>query len=311
MTSCWIVTEGIAGTENQCLGVAESLGLTPDIKRIGMRQPWKTLSPYLPFECAFTFTGDTLAAPWPDLVIASGRKAIGAARYIKKQSSGKTMTVLIQDPRISPRGFDLVAVPAHDPTRGDNVIVTNAAPNRITAQKLDTARQSYIKPFDDFEKPIISVLIGGNSKAYKMPPFVMHKLAQDLKLLTQNYNLAITASRRTGDENLTILTEALKGTDAWIWDGSGENPYFALLAWANFILVTADSVSMISEAATAGKPVYMIPLKGGTKRFDKFHNGLLSKGIIRTFDGAVEPYEYAALDDATLIAAKIREKLKK
>jgi mitochondrial fission protein ELM1 len=311
MKSCWIITEGIAGTENQCLGVAESLGLAPDIKRIGLRQPWKTLSPYLPFECAYTFTGDPLTAPWPDLVIASGRKAIAAARYIKKQSGDKTFTVQIQDPRINPKHFDLVAVPAHDPTRGDNVIVTHAAPNRITMQKLDGARAAHLQPFDSFTKPIISVLIGGNSKAYKMPAAVMEKLAQDLKALTDNYSLAITTSRRTGDENQKILEDALKNTDAWIWDGSGLNPYFAMLAWADFIFVTADSVSMISEAATTGKPVYMIPLEGGTKRFDKFHKHLVSEGIIRIFDGTIEPYKYEALDCAARVAREIMEKLNK
>lgn len=311
MTSCWIVTEGIAGTENQCLGVAEALGMMPEVKRIGLRQPWRLLSPYLAFESAATFTGDPLTPPWPDLLIASGRKSIAASRYIKRASSGKTLTVQIQDPRISPDSFDLVAVPAHDPTRAENVIVTNAAPNRITPERLDEARRDFVHPFDHFQKPIVSVLIGGNSKAYKMPVSVMHKLAADLKILTNNYSLAITASRRTGEENHKILTNALAGTDAWIWNGHGPNPYFAMLAWADFILVTADSVSMISEAATTGKPVYMIPLEGGTKRFDKFHDGLLEKGIIRRFDGNISPYSYERLDDAALVARKIREKLQK
>ena len=310
MTSCWIVTEGLAGTENQCLGIAESLGIMPDVKRIGLRQPWRSLSPYLGFECACTFTGDPLTPPWPDLVIASGRKAIAAARYIKRKSRGKTLTVQIQDPRISPKYFDLIAVPEHDPTRGKNVIVTHAAPNRITTERLDTARQDFPNPFDHFPKPIVSVLIGGNSKAYKMPPEAMRTLAVRLKTLTDKYSLAITASRRTGAENMNILKSTLSGTDAWIWEGLGPNPYFAMLAWADFILVTADSVSMISEAATTGKPVYMIPLEGGTKRFDKFHDGLLSKGIIRCFDGQITAYNYDRLDDAALIAAKIKEKIR-
>lgn len=309
MTSCWIITEGIAGTENQCLGVAESLGLIPEVKRIGLRQPWLLLSPYLGLELAYSFKGDSLAPPYPDIVLASGRKAIAAARYIQKHAGSKTLVVQIQDPRISPKHFDLVAVPAHDPTRGANVIVTHAAPNRISPEKLDQARQDYIQPFDSFEKPIVSVLIGGNSKAYKMPAAMMEKLAVQLKALTDDYSLAITTSRRTGDENTKILAQTLIGTDAWIWDGSGPNPYFAMLAWADFILVTADSVSMISEAATTGKPVYMIPLEGGTKRFAKFHDGLIAKGIIRAFNGMLEPYDYERLDDAALIAREIRRKL--
>jgi hypothetical protein len=102
MTSCWIVTEGLAGTENQCLGIADAMGLCPEVKRIRLRTPWKQLSPYLGFETAFSFKGDSLAGPYPDLVLASGRKAIAAARYIKKQSAGKSYIVFVQDPRVKP-----------------------------------------------------------------------------------------------------------------------------------------------------------------------------------------------------------------
>src|SRR5262245_41653904 len=125
--TCWIVTEGLAGTENQCLGVAEALGIMPEIKRIRLRQPWKSFSPFLGFEQNMTFS-PPLQPPWPDLLLASGRKSIAASRYIKKASGGRTFTVQIQDPRISPSYFDLVAVPEHDPARGENVIVTAASP---------------------------------------------------------------------------------------------------------------------------------------------------------------------------------------
>ena len=128
--SCWIVTEGIAGTENQCLGVAEALGVTPTVKKIVLRQPWHTLSPWLGSESEWTFSplGDSLRAPWPDLVLAAGRKGIAAARYIRRMSGHRAFIAFLQDPRISPSQFDLVAVPAHDRLRGANVIVTAAAP---------------------------------------------------------------------------------------------------------------------------------------------------------------------------------------
>ncbi|MCB9991511.1 MAG: mitochondrial fission ELM1 family protein [Rhodospirillales bacterium] len=312
MTSCWIVTEGIAGTENQCLGVAEALGVMPEIKRIGLRQPWKSLSPYLGFECGWSFTGDALTAPWPDLLLASGRKAIAAARYIKRMSSGKTLCVQIQDPRVNPAQFDLVAVPAHDPARGENVIVTSAAPNRITAQRLADARDEFTALLSPLPAPRVAVMIGGNSKAYTMSADITRKLADDLKALSQSgYSLMVTASRRTGDVNGQILKDVLKGENIYYWDGSGDNPYFGFLAWADFILVTADSVSMLSEAASTGKPVYMIPLEGGSKRLELFHGKLTDDGVIRRFDGTLTAYDYTKLDDAGLIAAEIRKRLGK
>ncbi len=310
MTSCWVVTEGLAGTENQCIGVAEALGLMPVIKRMGLRQPWKTLSPLLGLEQSWTFTGDALEAPWPDLVIASGRKAIAAARYIRRQSAGKTFIVQIQDPRANPRDFDLVAVPHHDRLRGENVIVTDATPNRITPQRLMDGRQDFAALLKGVPNPRVAVLIGGNSKAYKLTPAQMEKLAQQLRELDRlGYGLMVTASRRTGPENLEILKTALQATKAWFWDGQGANPYFGLLGWADYILVTADSASMISEAATTGKPVYVIPLEGGSAKFDRLHGQLLEKHIIRPFTGQLQPYIYEPLQDAALIARKIQEKL--
>lgn len=310
MTTCWIVTEGMAGTESQCLGVAEALGVMPEIKRINLRQPWKSFSPWLGFESRLTFTGDPLLPPWPGLLIASGRKAIAAARYIKRQSGGKTFTVMIQDPRVSPKQFDLVAVPAHDPTRSDNVIVTSAAPNRVQPERLDDARFEFEHRLSSLPQPRVAVLIGGSSKAYDLTLPIAEKLAKDLKKLAkQGFGLMITASRRTGEENHKILQKALDLENVYFWNGSGANPYFGFLAWADFILVTADSVSMLSEAATTGKPVYMIPLEGGATRLNAFHDNLIQQGVIRRFEGKLMPYDYKPLDDAGLIAAEIKKRL--
>jgi len=307
---CWIVTEGIAGTENQCIGVAESLGVDADIKRIQLRQPWKSLSPYIGFEQSWSFS-PALSGPWPDLVIASGRKSIAASRFIKKASAGKSFTVQIQDPRIPPEQFDLVAVPAHDPTRGDNVIVTTAAPNKVTQNTLDTAKKNFSK-FEKLTGPRIAVLIGGSSKAYTMTAKNIQSLAAQLKAIEGS--LMITTSRRTGLENKNILQDTLGGAGHYFWDGTGENPYLGLLAWADFILVTADSASMLSEACTTGKPVYMIPLdsltKGGHPRIDKLHENLRQSGGLKNFEGQLEQWSYEPLDDAALVAHEIRKRMK-
>lgn len=303
--TCWIITEGIAGTENQCIGVAEAMGIVPEIKRIRLRQPWALFSPYLGFESANTFE-PAIEAPWPDLLIASGRKSIAAARYIKKKSGGKTFTVQIQDPRISRRKFDLVAVPAHDPARGKNVLVTTASPNRLNQAKLDKAREEFAS-FKALKEPRIAVLVGGSSKAYKMTPEITKKLCLRLKKL--DGRLMITASRRTGEHNAKILHETFDGTDHYFWDGEGPNPYFGLLAWADAILVTADSASMLSEACSTGKPVYMISLDGGHPRIDKLHENLRKSGCLRDFDGSVEDWTYEPLKDAALVAEEIRKRM--
>ncbi|MBI4031474.1 MAG: mitochondrial fission ELM1 family protein, partial [Proteobacteria bacterium] len=93
-------------------------------------------------------------------------------------------------------------------------------------------------------------------------------------------------------------------------NGMDENPYHGFLAWADYIIVTSDSASMISEAATTGKPVYMEYLEGGSTRFDRFHNDLLDKGMIRKFEGKLEPYSYTPLNDAAMVADGIRKRWK-
>ncbi len=300
---CWIVTEGMAGTENQCLGVAEALGIDAEVRRISLRQPWRILSPYLGLEFGASFI-PALTPPWPDLLIASGRKSIAASRYIKRASRGKTFTVQIQDPRIDPKEFDLVAVPEHDPTRGENVIVTAAAPNRITPVRLAKARNDFAPLFAMMPSPHIAVLLGGNSKAHTMSAFGMKRLGAQLAGL--DGSLIVTASRRTSEEQRDAFLTGLGNRPYWHWGGTGENPYMGMLAWADYILVTADSVSMLSDAATTGKPVYMIPMDGGSRRFDKFHENLLKHGIIRRFDGMLEQWSYEPLQDSARIAAEIR-----
>ncbi len=231
---CWIVTEGMAGTENQCLGVAEALGVEPVVKRINLRQPWQALSPWLGFETAKTFD-PALTGPWPDLLLAAGRKSIAASRFIKRQSGGKTFTVQIQDPRVSPGQFDLVAVPEHDPTRGGNVVVTMAAPNRITPEKLARARSDFASLFAMMPSPHIAVLLGGNSKAHEMSTDGMKRLG--IQLASLPGSLIITASRRTGEADKQAFLSGLGDRPHWFWDGTGDNPYLGMLSWADYVLV--------------------------------------------------------------------------
>lgn len=307
----WVITEGLAGTENQCLGVAEALGVTPVVKRVGLRQPWKALSPYIACETARTFTGDALAAPWPDLVIASGRKSIAAVRYIKKQNP-ETFCVQIQDPRISSTAFDLIAVPEHDPTRGQNVIVTTSSPNRVTAEKLTAAKEQFRARFEPLPSPRIAVLIGGTSKSHTLDVPQTHDICEQLMALIQTgHSLMVTTSRRTGEGPTRIIRLSLQSDRSVIWDGTGDNPYFGMLAWADAIVVTSDSVSMMSDAATTGKPVYVIPLKGGSSRLDAAVTTLISRNVARGFTVPLQPYTYAPLQDAANIAAEIRRRMHK
>lgn len=306
--TCWVVSEGIAGTENQCIGVAEALDLDPVVKRIQLNFPWNKFSPKLRFEIEATFT-PKLAAPWPDLVIASGRKAVAAARYIKMKSGGKSFTVFLQNPRVNTHEFDLVAIPFHDEIKGENVIITDGAPNRITEDKLKLAKEEFKPIFKGLKEPRAAVLIGGNSNSYKLTPETTEKLCEQLNNLP--LSLMVTTSRRTPDECKKIIQKQLDTPNNLIWDGKSKNPYFGILSWADTIFVTEESTSMISDAGTTGKPTYIIPMEGHSKKFGIFHDHLKKLGVIKTFDGKLEEWDYAPLQDTQNIANAIIEKLQK
>ena len=302
--TCWVITEGMIGTENQCVGVAEMLELTPDIKKITLREPWKTFTPWLGFEIPHTFT-PPLYAPWPDILITSGRKSVAVSRYIKKKSNGKTFTVHIQDPKINPNQFDLLAVPFHDSIRGKNVIITNGAPNRLTKEKLEQEKKKFAPLFKPMNHPRVAVLIGGNSRTHKLTSTITNEMVK--QLATLDSCLMVTTSRRTGDNNLKTIQDGLSNANNYIWDGTGENPYFAMLAWADYIIVTSDSTSMISDAGTTGKPVYIVSLEGSSSKFDRLHNHFQEIGVTRPFTGNLEPWHYEPLNDAAMVAKAIKE----
>jgi mitochondrial fission protein ELM1 len=311
--ACWVITDGKAGMESQCVGLAEALGLAPIIKRVRLRPPWRYVTPYLRLggRLQFEAGSSALDPPWPDLVIATGRHSVAAALFVRTQSinAGRpALAVQLQDPVISPRNFDLVVVPRHDELEGANVVSTRGALHRVTPERLHESAAFWAPRFAHLRRPYIAVLIGGSNAAYRFGAPEMKLLAEQLARAASGLkaSLLITPSRRTGEESLRILRSALRASPHFIWDGEGENPYFGLLALADFIVVTADSVNMVSEAAVTGKPVYVVELPGGSEKFARFHRRLREEGVTRAFLGTLEPYSYGPVDDMALVAARVR-----
>lgn len=324
--SVWVVTDGKPGMENQCLGLAEALVTAgdrsggasaafgpPAVKRIAPRFPWSSLPPqfWVAPLLAPGGSGDRLTPPWPDILIATGRQTVAPALAIRKASGGRTFCVQIQNPVFGRDRFDLLAVPAHDRITGANVIECRGALHRVTPAKLGAEADRFRATLARLPRPLVAVLIGGSNRQYRMTEAVTRKLAADLKALCGHHGagLAVTASRRTGADNEAILHAALADCPAYLWDGTGDNPYFGLLGLADAIAVTADSVSMVSEACATGKPVYVIGLDGGSAKFERFHAGLRDAGITRPFDGTLETWSYDPPNDTAAVAAEIIRRL--
>ncbi len=312
MTDCWLLTEDKAGMYNQCLGLAEALGVTAQWKRLVPRVPWKYLPPQL-WCCALQAVGkggDALTPPWPDLLIATGRPTVAVSRAIRRASGGKTFTVQIQNPGIALRHFDLVVAPQHDRLQGSNVISTRGAMHRVTPARLAAEAQRLAPALKHVPQPRVAVLLGGSNRNYRFTPELAAELGARLATLARDgIGLLVTPSRRTDPQVLAILREALADTSAVIWDGTGDNPYFAYLGLADYLLVTGDSVNMVSEACATGKPVYVIELHGGSAKFKRFHAALQEAGTTRPFIGELESWHYAPLDDVGAVATEIRRRM--
>ena len=291
---------------SQALGLAEAVGFPFIEKRLTIRFPWAYLPPrlwFFPFSA--THHRPNLAPPWPQLVIGCGRNAAMPVLAIRRASDGHTAAVQIQDAGVGE--FDLSVVPEHDGLRGPRVIVTRGAVHRVTPARLAAERRRF-PALAAMSRPILSVLIGGTNKAYRLTLRRVREIADAVGEILRNQggSALLTPSRRTGAAGIALLRNRLNGLPAVIWDGAGENPYFAFLALADAFLVTADSVSMISEAAATGKPVHILGLNGGNAKFARFHAVMRAAGVTRPFTGEIESWSYPIPDDTARAGAAVR-----
>jgi len=306
----WVVTDGKVGMENQCVAVARRLGLAPVIKRVKLRSPWRQLSPWalrLGNQFALSPDGDQLDGPLPDLLLATGRHSVAASLAIGQMTGGRCVRVQIQNPGIAPSHFDLLVVPRHDRLSGANVLVTRGAPHDVTRDTLATARLKFASRLAALPQPRIALLLGGNNGVYRFTTLAAENLAACLSTLVRGCggSLMVTPSRRTGAPIEAIFRRLMPDLPGEMWDGSGDNPYLGYLAYADRILVTADSVNMVCEAVATGKPVQVIPLDGGSDKFRRFHQGLQQDGATRSFQGLLEQWPPAPFDDTQMIAERI------
>ena len=216
--------------------------------------------------------------------------------------------VQIQDPKIPPARFDLMIVADHDKVRGPNVMVSLGAVHPVTPAKLAAGAAAWAPRLAHLPHPRIAVVIGGDNGVYRLTPEITIAIADQLAALVESgAGLMITTSRRTGAEAEAILRSKLAGPNVEIWSGQGENPYFGYLGLADHVLATADSVSMITEASATGKPVHILPLAGGSAKFERFHDAMRAAGITRPFDGSLQSWDYSPQDDTGAAGARIRQ----
>lgn len=315
LLSCWVVSNGRAGTQNQALGLAQAmrahLPLSISIKHIDIPKRWSLVPGALwpnPFNL-LTTRGHLLRAPFPDIWVASGRESVPLTIAVKRQSLA-TFTVQTQNPHAPSNQFDLVVPPEHDKVRGKNVFPIIGSPSCVNPAAIERSAIELGDQFNELGKPRLAVLIGGENKKYKMDDKVMDQIIDHLQnIIQQGYNLIITNSRRTKHEHWELLRARLGGPNAYFVSNNEGlkkgNIYPAFLAIVDGVIVTQDSVNMIGEAVSTGKPVYTLTLKGSGGKFAHFHERLEKCGAVRPFKGTIESWTYDPIDETARAAAHV------
>lgn len=315
----WVLTPPLIGTAKPCLALAAALNLPYSQKIVTLKAPWSWLTPFGPaFKTSFlTQDSSPLIAPWPKLVIASGRPAIAPALWIKQQNAGQTKIVFVQTPpKKFATQFDLILSPTHDGFDAPNVQHINGTFAQLNAPQLKLEHHTWRPLFETLPQPRVAVLIGGTNKHFKFDNQTqIHIIQQIVDLAHQKFGLMITCSRRTPQAFQSALSDALAPYhNAYMWHGFGENPYIGMLAWADYLLLTNDSVSMTMEALQTGKPVYQIDLPIQERLFSRerlktFNSQLQEAGLTRVFNGALTHYNYTPPQDLANCATYIQQHL--
>lgn len=312
----WVLLDNRAGNNNQSIGLAEALGVDFITKQIC----YNSLAKLPNFLRSTSFLAidkaskEAIYAPYPDLIIAAGRKLAPVARYIKKKSAGKTKLVQIMWPESAISYFDLIAVPKHDNKKpAKNIVEIIGAINRINEDILDKHRAKWAMKFVDLPSPKITLLIGGNTKKGDFTIKHAEDLIQKTNKLAAKLGGCVLAtnSRRTSKKVSEFIKNNLTCEQHFHdIESDKENPYFGYLAVADHIIASGDSISMCSEACSTGKAVYIYSTADTTpKKHQKFHKTLYNSNAATELGKAQIVSNYKPLNEAARLANIVKDKL--
>ena len=307
--SAWVISDGAAGNERQALALAAALDVPARVLTLPLRAPWAWFAPRrLPGGRLALAPRDRVMfeSPWPDLALGCGRAAALLTRLLRSLSNGACYSVQILDPRIDPRHWDAVIVPRHDRLRGPNVLTTLGSLNPVGDTWLASGREAF-PDFDALPRPHVALLVGGPRRGIEFDAALAQKLAETVRQLAQGGSVLATVSRRTPCAFATGLREAVAGFPGVFWNGDGANPYPGLLGWADRIVVTPDSVNMLSEACATGVPVHTVAAAPLPDKLARFHAALRECGLLT--EPGVARADVPPLRETAKLAAELRARI--
>jgi len=263
----WLLLDDRPGHTTQVVGLAEALGWPYETKPLRFTALNRLSNRLLGASRLSLDAGASaeLAPPWPDLVIAMGRRSAPIARWVKRQSGGHSR--LVQFGRKAANvaaDFDLAVtcrhfqLPAH-PRRLDLLL----PPTQVTAARLQAAAARWPDLFAGQARPRVALIVGGTTAHHRLKPQTAEKMAAEAAAFAAQLGGSLTCvtSRRSGAAVEAALRAGAPEAALHCWRrDQAENPYLGYLAQADVLVVTGESESMLAEAADAAKPLYIYPI---------------------------------------------------
>ena len=306
-----LLTQGMHGMVSQVEGLAKALGLSYKHQKIELKSFWNLIPPKIS-PISENLVKNKFVCDCK-IIISCGRKSVIPSIALKKRLGNQIFNIHIQDPKVSFEHFDLIVSPEHDRLRGENIINTTGAIHYLTKKEIND-NSKYLGIEKDKRKELVAFIIGGPNKYYNYSEKQIHELFNKVKTLftPDKFKIIVIPSYRTPKNILKIAFNTFS-INHHVVKNIDKKAYLSALAISNYIVVTCDSTSMISEAAMTGKPVYIAMMKSfkPTGRFKKFYSQLKDLGITRELEDRVESWSYNSLNEVNRIAPIVKAKMKK
>ena len=304
-----LLTEGMHGMISQVEGLAKGLDLDFIHEKIELNNFWKLIPPKITPVQNFVFK-NKIEEKF-DIVISCGRKSVIPSIFLKKKFGKKIMNIHIQDPKVSLDNFDFVVIPEHDGLNGKNVLNSKGAIHYLRKEELDQ-NINYLKSKINKEK-VVTLIVGGPNRYYdykeKNIKEIYNKINENF--INKGFQLIFIPSMRT-PKRIIDLAKSYFDNNQIIITEIDKKAYLSSLKLSDYIVVTCDSTSMISESAITGKPIYVaqMPSIKENKRFKKFFELFKSLNIIKDLGYSIENWNYEKLNETDRISRYIKEQIK-
>ena len=307
-----LLTEGMHGMISQVEGMANALNTEYSHKIVRLSFPWNLIPPrFTPISQVVLKDKIYISNnEIPDLIISCGRKSVIPSIFLKRKNS-KIFTIHIQDPKVNFKNFDAIVAPEHDNLKGDNIYNSKGAIHYITEVEINKARQYLVDKIKS--EKIVSLILGGPNKYYSFNSDQIINIFNQIKsiFVSKGYKVIVIPSMRTPKEIINLAIKEMSSC-GYVVNKVDKQAYLSAYALANYVIVTCDSISMISEAATSGKPIFIAHMKTkkNNYRFKRFFELFKQMGITKDLGEKVETWTYNKHNEAQRIAIEIKNKIK-